>query len=72
VTLHAATGGSISGTVTDSSGAVIPGAALKLLNMSLQTIYRAISDKQGFYSFRIFPGAITNSPFPPLASPPNE
>jgi len=52
---RASTGGSISGTVTDPTGAVIPGAALKLLNMSQQSIYRAISDKQGSYSFPNLP-----------------
>ncbi|HZD51030.1 MAG TPA: carboxypeptidase-like regulatory domain-containing protein, partial [Silvibacterium sp.] len=55
VMVHAATGGSISGTVTDPSGAVIPGAVLKLLNTGQQTVYQAISDKQGFYSFPDLP-----------------
>jgi hypothetical protein len=55
VPLHAATGGSIFGTVTDPSGAVIPGAALKLVNTGQQTVYRAVSDRQGFYSFPNLP-----------------
>ena len=49
--LRAATGGSISGTIADPSGAVIPGAALNLVNTALQMIYQAASDRQGFYSF---------------------
>ena len=53
--LHAATGGSISGAVTDPSGAVIPGAALKLVNTGQQTVYQAVSDRQGFYSFPNLP-----------------
>jgi Carboxypeptidase regulatory-like domain len=53
--LHAATGGSISGTLLDPSGAAISGATLKLVNMGLQTNYQAISDKQGFYSFPNLP-----------------
>ena len=49
--LRAATGGSISGTIADPSGSVIPGAALNLVNTALQMIYQAASDRQGFYSF---------------------
>jgi hypothetical protein len=50
-----AVGGSISGTVSDKSGAVISGAILKLVNTGQQTIYQAISDKQGLYSFPNLP-----------------
>jgi hypothetical protein len=53
--LFAATGGSISGTVTDPSGAVISGATLKLVNTAQQTVWRAVSDKQGLYSFPNLP-----------------
>lgn len=53
--LRAATGGSISGTIADPTGAVIPGAALTLLNTGQQTVYRVVSDKQGFYSFPNLP-----------------
>src|SRR5271170_1328653 len=53
--LRAATGGSISGTVTDPTGAFVPGAALKLVNTSQQTTYQVIADKQGFYSFPNLP-----------------
>ena len=49
--LRGATGGSISGTVVDPSGAVVVGAALKLVNTAQQTTYRVVSDKQGLYSF---------------------
>lgn len=52
---YAATGGSISGTVSDSTGAVVQGAELRLLNTGQQTIYRVLSDKQGFYSFPDLP-----------------
>ena len=51
----AATGGSISGTISDPSGAVIPGALLKLVNTGQQTTYRVTTDKQGFYSFPDLP-----------------
>jgi hypothetical protein len=51
----AAVGGSISGTITDKSGAVIAVARLKLVNTGQQTTYRAISDKQGLYSFSNLP-----------------
>jgi Carboxypeptidase regulatory-like domain len=53
--LHAASGGSISGTVADPSGAVIAGSALKLVNASQQTTWHAISNKQGLYSFPNLP-----------------
>jgi Carboxypeptidase regulatory-like domain/TonB dependent receptor-like, beta-barrel len=51
----AATGGSIAGTVKDQSGAVIPGAALTLVNLDLTTSYRATTDTQGYYSFPNLP-----------------
>jgi hypothetical protein len=53
--LRAATGGSISGTLADSSGAVIPGAILSLVNITQRTTYRAVSDRQGLYSFPNLP-----------------
>jgi len=53
--LRAATGGSISGAVLDPNGAVIPGAKLKLVNTAQQTIYRAVSNREGLYSFPDLP-----------------
>jgi hypothetical protein len=47
----AATGGGISGVVADQSGAVVAGAALKLVNVAQRTTYQTVSDKQGLYSF---------------------
>jgi hypothetical protein len=55
LSLHAATGGSISGTIADPSGAVVAGATLKLVNTAQQTIYRVASDRQGLYSFPNLP-----------------
>ena len=55
LSLRGATGGSISGTVADPSGAVVAGAALKLVNTAQQTIYQAVSDRQGLYSFPNLP-----------------
>lgn len=51
----AAAGGSISGTVVDSSGAVVPGAALTLINIALKSEYKATTDAKGFYSFPSVP-----------------
>jgi Carboxypeptidase regulatory-like domain len=51
VALRAATGGSISGTVTDQTGAVVPDATLELVNTGQHSTYRVKSDKQGLYSF---------------------
>ncbi len=53
--LCAATGGSISGTLPDPTGAAIPGAVLNLVNTAQLTIYRAVSDRQGVYSFPNLP-----------------
>ena len=55
VPLRAATGGSISGTVRDPKAAVIPRAMLNLVNSAQQTIYRAVTDSQGLYSFPNLP-----------------
>ncbi|HEY1658797.1 MAG TPA: carboxypeptidase regulatory-like domain-containing protein [Candidatus Sulfotelmatobacter sp.] len=52
---YAASGGSISGTVTDTSGAVIVAATLKLVNTGQQTVWHAVSDQQGLYSFPNIP-----------------
>src|SRR5580658_5524125 len=53
--LRAATGGSISGTVTDPSGAALTGVSLSLINTAQQTTYPAISDVKGFYTFPNLP-----------------
>ena len=55
ISLWAATGGSISGEITDPSGALIPGASLRLVNTAQQTVYRAVSDRKGLYSFPNLP-----------------
>jgi Carboxypeptidase regulatory-like domain len=55
LSLYAATGGGISGTVLDPSGAAVTGATLQLVNSAQQTTYDAISDKQGLYSFPNLP-----------------
>ncbi len=49
--LSAAASGSLSGTLKDSSGAVIQGATVTLVNTALKSEYKAISNGQGFYSF---------------------
>jgi hypothetical protein len=50
ITWAAATG-SISGKLTDPSGAVIPDAVVTLVNTALNTQFKTTSDTQGFYSF---------------------
>ncbi len=52
---QAATGGSITGVVSDPNGALIAGAILKLTNTAQQTTYRAVADKEGLYSFPNLP-----------------
>jgi Carboxypeptidase regulatory-like domain len=51
----AAASGSMSGTITDPSGAVIPGASLTLVNLDLTTEYKGTTDAQGLYSFPSLP-----------------
>ena len=53
--LWAATGGSITGTVADQSGAVIASAALELVNIAQQTKYHAKSDGAGLFTFPNLP-----------------
>ncbi|MFZ1203946.1 MAG: carboxypeptidase regulatory-like domain-containing protein, partial [Candidatus Acidiferrales bacterium] len=52
---RAATSGSISGTVKDPSGAVLPGVTLTLKNSSLGTEYKTKTDARGYYSFPNLP-----------------
>ena len=49
--LVAQAGGSISGTVKDASGAVMPGVTVTLTNVALGTQSVAMTDGQGVYSF---------------------
>jgi outer membrane receptor protein involved in Fe transport len=49
--LQAFSGGSLSGTIRDSSGAVIPSARLTLVNEALSTKLKSTTDDQGVYSF---------------------
>jgi len=72
--LSAATGGSISGTVLDPSGAVVPGATLTLVNTAQKVTYQAISNAQGLYSFPNLPVAhydltVTANGFTPQRRP---
>jgi hypothetical protein len=53
--LWAAATGSMSGTIKDPSGSVIPGASIALANLDLTTQYKASSDGQGNYSFPSLP-----------------
>ncbi len=50
-----ATGGNISGTVSDKSGAVVHGAVLKLIDAVRHVTYKAVSDRRGRYTFRNLP-----------------
>lgn len=49
--LWAAVGGSVTGTVIDNSGAVVPSAKLMLVSQAQQTTYHAVSNAQGVFSF---------------------
>jgi hypothetical protein len=54
-TLWAAANGSLSGTLTDPSGAVVPGAKVMLINSALKTQFRTVSNGQGIYAFPTIP-----------------
>jgi len=51
----AAVGGSISGTVKDPTGAIIPGAMVTVKNTAQGTELKAVCDNQGFYTFPNLP-----------------
>lgn len=53
--LFAAASGSLCGTLTDQSGAVVPEAKITLVNTALKSAYTAISNGEGFYSFPSIP-----------------
>src|SRR5260370_28154728 len=42
--------GTISGTVTDSSGAVVPNAAIRVFNMNTGVVTRLTTNRDGVYS----------------------
>ena len=44
-------GGSLSGTIKDSTGAVVPGATVSIMNTSIGTELSRVTDAQGHYSF---------------------
>src|ERR1051326_7390231 len=47
----AAVGGSISGTVKDVTGGVIPGASVTVTNVTLRTEFKTVTDGRGYFSF---------------------
>src|SRR5688500_12432837 len=52
--------GAITGRVTDTSGAVLPGVTLSLTGSSVMGVRSAVSDDQGSYRFGLLPpGAYT-------------
>ena len=51
IVVWAASGGSLAGTLTDSSGSVVPGAKITLTNAALKSEFKATSDGKGYYSF---------------------
>src|SRR5262249_19067206 len=44
-------GGSVSGTVKDPTGAVVPGVTVTATNTVLNTMFNTVTDGQGLYSF---------------------
>jgi hypothetical protein len=52
---HAQVGGSLSGTIKDSTGGVIPGATVSIANSAIGTALNSVTDTQGHYSFPDIP-----------------
>src|SRR5579872_5209908 len=48
-------GGSVSGTVKDPSGGIVPGVTLTITNALLGTTFTTVTDTQGFYTFPKLP-----------------
>ena len=55
--LHAQETGSVSGTVSDPSGAVLPSTAVTIKNLGTNAIRKEISNDQGAYTFTSLPPA---------------
>jgi hypothetical protein len=53
--IWASVGGSISGTIKDSSGSVVPSAVITLREVSTGLQYHTHTDSQGFYTFPLLP-----------------
>ena len=53
--LWALAAGTLSGILTDPSGAIIPHASVTVVNRSLKSEFKATSDAKGFYSFPALP-----------------
>src|SRR5690348_13418272 len=47
--------GTLQGTVTDKSGAVIPGADIKITNKSTGEVRSGVTNNSGIYSFNLLP-----------------
>src|SRR5215467_13081825 len=47
----AAVGGSITGTIKDSTGGVIPGAMITVTNTAVRTEFKTVTDARGYFSF---------------------
>jgi len=53
--LHAQTFGEVTGLVTDTSGAVMAGASVTLVNVNTNGVRQAVSTSAGLYSFPSVP-----------------
>src|SRR6516164_2901327 len=50
-TAFALVGGSISGTIKDTTGGVIPGAMVTVTNSAIRTEFKTVTDSKGYFSF---------------------
>ena len=57
---HAQITGTVTGTVSDTSGAIIPGASISLMNEASKDIRGTVSDSAGYFAFAsVSPGTYT-------------
>src|SRR5260370_7200516 len=61
--------GRISGTVSDSSGAVVPRAAVTIVNQDTRLNWKAVTDNTGYYVVTSLPAATYAVPVQPAAMP---
>jgi hypothetical protein len=54
-TLFAQTSGTITGSTTDKSGAVVPNARITVTNLETQVVREAVSDEGGLFSLPALP-----------------
>lgn len=53
--------GAVEGTLADPSGAIVPGAAVKLTNVNTSVEFETVTDDSGLFRFPVVPVGTTSS-----------